>query len=249
MNQNEFESRMRAGEAFHSLQVPQGVWTVLRLDGRGFSRFTKQHFEKPFDARFHELMRHTAQAVMREWEGLYAYTESDEISLLLPLTWTHFDREVEKLVSLSAATASVAFSLAFGQAAHFDCRIWIGDSEEVLDYFRWRQSDALRCALNGWCYWTLRGKGLRVQSATEALEKQSLGQKIALLLEHGIEFEELPAWQRLGVGLYWENYQKAGVNPLSGQSVVATRRRVAVNEKLPISDDYARWLTSLMTGP
>jgi tRNA(His) 5'-end guanylyltransferase len=144
MNQQQFEAKMRRGEAWHGLRVPNDVWTVVRVDGRGFSRFTQQHFQKPFDERFHQLMAATAQALLEEWEGLYAYVESDEISLLLPFGWTHFDRSVEKLVSLTAATASATFSLACGEKALFDSRLWTGDEETLFDYFRWRQSDALR---------------------------------------------------------------------------------------------------------
>jgi tRNA(His) 5'-end guanylyltransferase len=51
---------MRALEVFHSLRLLPGAWVILRLDGRGFSRFTEARFEKPFDVRFHELMMQTA---------------------------------------------------------------------------------------------------------------------------------------------------------------------------------------------
>jgi tRNA(His) 5'-end guanylyltransferase len=40
MKPDEFEARMRALEYFHSLRLLPGVWTVLRLDGRGFTRLT-----------------------------------------------------------------------------------------------------------------------------------------------------------------------------------------------------------------
>jgi tRNA(His) guanylyltransferase len=48
---HEFEVRLRQGEWFHTLTVPPGVWTVIRVDGRGFSRLTEAHFDKPFDQR------------------------------------------------------------------------------------------------------------------------------------------------------------------------------------------------------
>ena len=103
-----------------------GAWTVIRVDGRGFSRFTEQRFDKPFDARFSELMVDTAQALLTEFGGRYAYTESDEISLLLDPAWELFGREVEKLVSLSAGIASAAFTHGGGEPAHFDSRAWLG---------------------------------------------------------------------------------------------------------------------------
>ena len=105
MKPDEFENRMRALEVLHSLRFVPGVWVVLRLDGRGFSRLTADRFEKPFDVRFHEFMVQTALALLAELQGAYAYTESDEISLLLPRTWDLYDRELEKSLSLSAGLA------------------------------------------------------------------------------------------------------------------------------------------------
>ena len=96
MRPDEFEGRMRALEVFHALRLPPGSWVILRLDGRGFSRFTESRFEKPFDARFHDGMVQVARAVLEDLQGLYAYTESDEVSVLLPPGWDLFDRELEK---------------------------------------------------------------------------------------------------------------------------------------------------------
>lgn len=79
---------------------------IILVDGRGFSRFTKARYQKPFDPAFHALMVQTAAALLKELHGLYAFTESDEISVLFRPDWDLFDREVEKLVSLSAAVAS-----------------------------------------------------------------------------------------------------------------------------------------------
>lgn len=38
----------------------------------------------------------TAQAMLEELQGLYAYTQSDEISLLFAPEWDLFARSVEK---------------------------------------------------------------------------------------------------------------------------------------------------------
>src|SRR5258708_5213361 len=111
MNPDEFEERMRALEYFHNLRVLPGTWAVLRLDGRGFSRLTEARFEKPFDPRFRDLMCCAAEALLEGLGAAYVYTESDEISVLLPRDTDIFDREVEKLVSISASIASSTFSL------------------------------------------------------------------------------------------------------------------------------------------
>ena len=220
---------------------------MLRLDGRSFSRLTEARFEKPFDLRFHELMCGTTEALVTELGAVYGYTESDEISLLLPNTADVFDRSVEKLVSIAASIAGGTFSLGLGAAAQFDCRVWIGAQRElVVDYFRWRQADAARCALNGWAYWTLRKAGRSVDEATSALNGQSVAFKNELLFQHGINFNDVPAWQKRGAGVYWESFEKQGFNPKLGQAVTAVRRRLKVDRELPMADDYNRFVMGFL---
>jgi tRNA(His) 5'-end guanylyltransferase len=247
MRPDEFEGRMRALEVFHSLRLPPGAWVILRLDGRGFSRFTEGRFEKPFDARFHDGMVRAAQAVLADLQGVYAYTESDEISVLFPRGWDLFDRELEKVVSLSASIAGATLSLAFGTSVQFDSRaIVAAEDEQVTDYFRWRQADAARCALNGWTYWTLRKQGQGVAQATAALQGKSVADKNELLFQAGVNFNDLPLWQRRGTGLYWERYERGGYNPKLDQKVVTTRRRIKLDQELPMGEEYADFISRLM---
>jgi tRNA(His) 5'-end guanylyltransferase len=243
MKADDLESRMRRGECFHALRAPPDTFIVIRADGRSFSRLTERLAEKPFDRAFHEKMVRTAAALLQSLHASYVYTESDEISALLPRSAELFDREVEKLVSISAARASATLSLLLGEAVEFDARVWIGATEDaVVDYFLWRQADATRCALNGWAYWTLRKSGKTVKAATAALEGATVEEKNELLQAHGINFNAVPAWQRRGTGIYWETYEKDGHNPKTGQSVKAKRRRVTVDDALPMKDAYARFV-------
>jgi tRNA(His) 5'-end guanylyltransferase len=110
MNPDVFDKPMRAMESFHTLHLLPDAWVILRVDGRGFSRLTAARFQKPFDPACRDLMVQTAQALMHDLHGLYAYTESAEISVLFPPAWDRFDRRLEKVVSLSAAIASAAFT-------------------------------------------------------------------------------------------------------------------------------------------
>jgi tRNA(His) 5'-end guanylyltransferase len=249
MASDDFEKRMRESEYFHALRCPPGTWVVLRLDGRGFTHFTaREGFDKPFDPRFQALMRQTAEALLTELQGIYAYTESDEISVLFRPDWDLFDREVEKLVSISASIAGATFSLAYQKSrAYFDSRIWLGAGKgDVIDYFRWRQDDAARCALNGWCYWTLRKEGKSAAEATALLDGKMQAFKNELLRQRGIDFNALPLWQSRGTGMYWELYEKAGYNPVLQQEVAAIRRRVKIDEALPVKDEYAAFVRRVM---
>lgn len=68
--------------------------------------------------------------------------------------------------------------------------------EQVVDYFRWRSEDAHRNALNSHCYWLLRKEGKSVGQATSTLEGMSVAAKNELLFQHGINFNDLPRWQK-----------------------------------------------------
>jgi len=244
---DDLEARMREGECYHSLRVPPGAFVIVRADGRSFSRLTERLVEKPFDRKFHDWMIKAAEGLLATLHALYVYTESDEISALLPRDTDLFDREVEKLVSISAARASAIFSLHCGEAVEFDARLWVGArTQDVVDYFRWRQADATRCALNGWCYWTLRQAGRSVKDATRSLEGTTVSAKNELLFSHGINFNEVPAWQRRGTGIYWERFEKEGFNPKTGKAVMAARRRITVNEELPMKERYAAFIEGLV---
>jgi tRNA(His) 5'-end guanylyltransferase len=247
MDNNHFEARMRQGERFHGLRLERDAWPIIRVDGHGFSRLTQKHFEKPFDSRFHDIMVETARVLVEEFGGIYGYTESDEISVLLPRDWSMFDRSLEKAVSISAGIASATFTQGCGFPVRFDSRVWLGgEYSQVIDYFRWRQADATRCALNGWCYWTLRQQGRSYAAATSTLEGLSQTDKEALLTQHDVPFETAPAWQKYGVGLYWQQFQKEGYDPIRQQKVVALRRRLVVNSDLPLKHEYSQWLQSLL---
>ncbi|MGZ3640544.1 MAG: tRNA(His) guanylyltransferase Thg1 family protein [Ktedonobacterales bacterium] len=247
MDNDEFEKRMRELEYFHQLRALPGAWIVLRLDGRGFSRFTASRFEKPFDSALHSLMAQTAQSLLQELHAIYAYTESDEISVLLGPDYALFDREVEKLVSISASIATATFTLAAQAAVHFDSRMWLGANEQqVADYFRWRMADAERGSLHAWSYWTLRKAGQDVAEATARLQGATIADKNELLFQHGINYNDLPAWQRRGTGLYWQSYEKIGYDPKHEQEVTTQRRRITVDEDLPMKDAYTAFILKLL---
>lgn len=250
MNADEFAAAQREREWFHTITVPPGMWTVIRTDGRGFSRLTGEHFSKPFDDRMREHMTAAATELMTEFDARWGCTHSDEISVVIPPDAGIFGREVEKLVSVSAGICSAAFTAAAGLPAHFDSRLWIGTSaDEVADYFAWRQSDAARSALSMWCYWTLRQSGDTARKATSALRGVGTARQNELLWQHGVNFNDIPAWQKRGIGLSWEEYEKQGVDPRTGATATALRRRLRVDDQLPVKDGYRALVTAAITRP
>jgi tRNA(His) guanylyltransferase len=247
MKKDEYDKRMRALEYFHKHLLLPGAWIIIRVDGRSFSRFTEDHFEKPFDSRFSDLMMQTTKTLLTELSGLLAYTASDEISVLCSPEWNIFDRSLEKIVSISAAIASATFTHASNMPVSFDSRVWLGtNGEQIRDYFRWRQAHASRCALNGWCYWTLRKDGKSPVEATALIEGKSVAFKNELLFQHGVNYNDLPLWQRRGIVACWESYMKTGYDPIRQCEVTAQRRRIAINDKLPMKDDFSALIEGII---
>jgi len=242
MKFDDLDQTMRVFETAHDHCVLPAVYIVARLDGRGFTKLTKeaQDFEAPFDRRFHELMVNTTRHLMDVgFRVVYGYTQSDEISLLFSRDCDAFGRKVRKINSVLAGEASAQFSLDLGAPGTFDCRVsQLPNPDLVADYFRWRSEDAQRNALHGHCYWALRRKGLTARQATTELSGRSTADKNELLFQHGINFNDLPTWQKRGTGVYWETYEKQGENPLSGESTTTERRRLVTDEEIPFWEPY-----------
>src|SRR3569833_1813901 len=85
MKFDDLDSKMRQFETSHDLCVLPGIFMVARIDGRGFTRLTKEvhKFEAPYDARFRECRIATVEHLLYcGFRAIYGYTQSDEISLL-----------------------------------------------------------------------------------------------------------------------------------------------------------------------
>jgi tRNA(His) 5'-end guanylyltransferase len=151
MKFDELDARMRTYETYRDQVVLPEIHMVARLDGRGFTRLTKEvcRFEAPFDPRFRDLMLDTAEYLMSGcgMNFVFGYTESDEISLLFAPGERPFGRKIRKLNSLLAGEASACFALGLGRQAAMDCRIVeLPSLDLVVDYFRRRNEDAHRNA-------------------------------------------------------------------------------------------------------
>ena len=250
MKFDDLDTKMRVYEqSLDQVLLPE-LYLVARLDGNRFTRLTKElcKFEAPFDERFRDMMVETVKALMSYgFRVIYGFTESDEISLLFHPEVNDFGRKVRKYNSLLAGVASASFSMQLGRQAIFDCRmVPLPTLERVQDYFLWRQEDAHRNSLNSHCYWMLRKQGKSAAEATEMLEGRSVAFKNELLFRNGINFNDVPNWQKRGVGIYWDTYLKEGFNPITGETVYAGRRALKVNSDLPIRDEYAGFIGKIL---
>lgn len=151
---------------------------AIRIDGKSFHTFTKG-FQKPFDFVLMDAMQQTMKYLCENIQGcVFGYTQSDEITLILVdyqkfTSDAWFDYEVQKLTSVSASMATMAFNKYFSEnvveynlthdplvkrreglldnyisavekGALFDARCFNIPKEEVTNLIYWRQLDATR---------------------------------------------------------------------------------------------------------
>lgn len=91
---------------------------IVRLDGKAFHTFTRG-FKKPFDDILVKTMQDTMKYLCENIQGcVLGYTQSDEISLVLTdyaelTTDAWFGNNLQKMCSVSASMATLAFNKAF----------------------------------------------------------------------------------------------------------------------------------------
>jgi len=252
MKFEELDAKMRVYEESLDQCIVPGMYLIVRIDGRGFSHLTNDvcKFDRPFDERFSELMGDTVKHLMQcGFKVIYGYTQSDEISLLFAPDENAFSRKTRKFNSVLAGEASGLFSVKLGRPVAFDCRVIPLPSRElVLDYFMWRQEDAVRNALNGYVYWTLRKNGYSARKAGTVTKGKDAQWKNEFLLENGIDFGALPLWQLRGTGFYFETYAKQAVNKKTGENVEAIRRRIKADRELPSWQDYREYINKILNA-
>jgi tRNA(His) 5'-end guanylyltransferase len=211
------EERMKEYESCYSFKIPSRTYTIIRLDGKGFSKYTKM-FNKPFDDNLSIVMDVATIELCKYLNPKFAYTQSDEISLVFTDienidSELVFDGKVQKLCSISASKVTAAFNknmlqlLAISMPceelvakiltyelpqidAVFDSRVFIiPDFREVSNYFIWRQQDCTRNSVSMAASANFSHKMLEGKSSEE---KQEM-----LFQEKGINWNDyLPKYKR-----------------------------------------------------
>lgn len=131
-----------------SLILDSKLWTILRVDGHSFSKFTRR-FKSKCDERMIKAMCEATSDWMKQWNGTTGYTQSDEAMICIPpSSQLPFNGRVSKIISLSASFFSVRFNFHLPQefvgTAHFDCRALQVEEKDLYKVFYWRQLDCFR---------------------------------------------------------------------------------------------------------
>ena len=170
---SDLSSRMKNYESCYGFKIPNRSYVIIRLDGKGFSKYTKA-FDKPFDDLLSNVMDVATVELCNYMNPLFAYTQSDEISLVFSTienieSEMVFDGKLQKLCSISASKVTAAFNKTMLRLlatfkykpeeisekllngtfpeieAVFDSRVFvIPDFRDVSNYFVWRQQDCTR---------------------------------------------------------------------------------------------------------
>lgn len=149
-------NRMKAYERCARTVLPRRTHTITRVDGRHFHTVLAK-CEKPFDARVCSVMSLVGLDLCKDIAGArFAYVQSDECSVLSSdygsiHSQPHFGGVVQKLASTAAALATRTWNTCLPDLpGTFDGRVFvIPDYIEVLNYFVWRQRDAIRNSIQG----------------------------------------------------------------------------------------------------
>lgn len=228
---------------------------IIRLDGKAFHTFTRG-LKKPYDEIFHNTMNQTMKYLCENIQGCkLGYTQSDEITLLLTdydtlTTDAWFDYSVQKMCSVAASMATLAFNqylrinfndvdlleeLEYAKTlfekfdcAMFDARCFNIPTEEVTNCFIWRQQDATRNAIQMLGQCNFPHKELQGKSCNDIQDM--------LMLQKGINFNDMPTEFKRGVCCIKESYFQESMSGYEDFDVDATqvRTRWVLDKEIPI---------------
>lgn len=193
MMEDDFGDRMKAYEAVEtSRRLDPHLPIYARIDGRGFSRFTRG-MERPFDPRMTSAMIETTRHLVEGTHARLGYTQSDEISLVWlaegETSDVFFSGKVQKMVSVLASMAAAKFARVCPEGfedrlPHFDCRVFQLPSKiEGANAFLWRAMDARKNAVQMVAQAHFSPKQLHGKTQRDMLE---------MLVEIGVDFESFP---------------------------------------------------------
>lgn len=122
-------------EEIPKTRLMRRVPVAIRIDGKAFHTFTKG-FQKPFDEVLIKSMQDTMKYLCENIQGcVLGYTQSDEITLILvdykkftSSAW--FDYEVQKVCSIAASMATIAFNKYFSENINSEYCVF---DDELLD--------------------------------------------------------------------------------------------------------------------
>ncbi|MFH2005184.1 MAG: tRNA(His) guanylyltransferase Thg1 family protein [bacterium] len=232
---NDLIEHFRAFELLDDDAPMRGFVRVIRCGIRDWQRLYEHPalgFDKPFDVRFAKAVVKTlGHLVGTDAEILFGYAEHGEFSLLLNADVDGSNHGGRWLVSRIASNSAAKLSLLLGDLALFDVHLYQFPSPELARiYFQWRQQCQERLSLDRWVFHALHTKTGDEQTAQTIVADLGTEEKLEILVQHEMQFDEVPVWQRRGAGVYWQNRESEADKSL------------LVDTTLPTGDAYSEYL-------
>jgi tRNA(His) guanylyltransferase len=234
--------RMKDYEARFSSQLEYNQPLIIRLDGCGFSKFTK-NFQKPFDYRLHRALTLATADLMDQFHPKTGYVASDEVSLIFnesveearsnPMSLLYNGR-IQKITSVTASALAAKFTRhlykllimegdqkgaldLLNNLPHFDARvIQFPNRQEATENIRWRQMDSLRNSTVSLA---------RHHYSQEQIENRKSKELTQLLRDKGVHWSNSPPQFRLGTFIKRQKSVKQAIDPRTNEQRQAFRQR------------------------
>lgn len=249
-------TRMKEYEFVAKHYLTRRMPVIIRLDGKAFHSFCK-HLKKPFDSVLTKTMQDTMKYLCENIQGcVFGYTQSDEITLILidykrinSSAW--FDNNIQKMTSVSASMATLAFNNFFkinvenfinenkeileyyeyckilptkiGKAL-FDSRVFNIPKEEVVNNLIWRQQDATRNSIQSMGQHYFSHKQLHNKNCNDIQDM--------LMQKYNINWNNLPIYLKRGSCCY--KIVKQIETQIKDEIIIANRNIWVVDEEPPI---------------
>lgn len=224
MSSDSLGDRMKNFESVSQSKLIRRMPVIIRIDGKAFHTWTKclKNFDdslkvSPFSNQMHRFMTKTTKYLLENIQNaVFAYAQSDEISIFLKdwetfETSQWFDAKVQKMASVSASMATMAFNREFlsydrdflyddrFDLAMFDARVFNLPKEEVVNYFIWRQQDASRNSVQMLARFYFSHKDVQNKNNSELQDM--------LMLQKGVNWNDISAWMKRGSCVYRVNQE------------------------------------------
>lgn len=128
MDKSDLAKRMKDYESISKTKLMKRCPVICRIDGKAHHNFTRG-FKRPFDEVYIKSMQETAKYLCENLQGVVmSYQQSDKISLVFVdyqelNTSPYFDYEVQKLCSVIASIATMAFNKLFAVNVEEFCKM------------------------------------------------------------------------------------------------------------------------------
>ena len=268
--------RMKGYENITRNHLTRRVPAIIRLDGKAFHTFTKGML-KPFDPVLTQAMQQTMKYLCENIQGcVLGYTQSDEITLVLTdyatiKTDAWFSYNIQKMVSIAASMAALAFDYEFAAAYSkwFEENLDNGRSDlpeflQLADIYRSKQHCAVfdarvfsipREEVCNCLIWrqqdatrnSIEAVGQANFTRSQLYKKNCNEIQEMLWSQKGINWNDFPTESKRGSCCVKQCVQASMDDPRNhGQQITVTRRKWVVDREIPIFTQDRTYIEKLL---